>query len=144
MRACYRTVYLLFFAALGCSDASGPKTTVGQFVLVDIDGHGVPATAPSGATFLDGSIHLDEAGEAVITHRIRWPDGSEITDITRYKYEISGSRISFVGRCDVPFGLPCPIDPTGEILSNRTVVKVILPPGAAPQVYTYQKSVVVD
>jgi hypothetical protein len=139
MRVHYRTVCLLFFAALGCSDANGPKATNGQFVLVDIDGHGVPATAPSGFTVLDGSIHLDVDAEAVLTHHYRWPDESELIDVTRARYEISGSKISFFVRCDVSFGMPCPVSPTGEILNNETVVKVIWPSGAAFRVYTYQR-----
>jgi hypothetical protein len=136
---------LLVLAMVACTDPSSPPSISAQFVLVDVDGHPLPATPPSssgapGPTLVSGTMVLDIGGTALISEDRVAADGTLDNVTNHFTYTIKDSNITF------DFQVPCPINgicvapPTGQILDNGLRVQIVFPPGSAFQIYNYRVS----
>src|SRR5919204_5767051 len=105
----FRTVAgLLLSVAVGisCTAPSAPSYVTAEFVLTDVDGHGLPASSPPalglpGSTLIGAYMSLDQSGAAYIAEdRISQTTRYDMT--TPYLYGVSGSRIKF------DYANPCP------------------------------------
>jgi hypothetical protein len=134
---------LLAFVVVACTDPSAPGSISAHFGLTDVDGHLLPAVAPSGTgtagpTILSGTLSMDQAGGAIITQDWIESGGNRYTVTNNYVYTIKNSRIEFAD------AIPCPIDaicvgpPTGEILDNGLRVRVVFPFAAPFQVFVFR------
>ena len=136
---------LLALAITACTDPSSPPSISAQFVLLDVDGHPLPATAPPsvgtpGQTIVSGTIVLDLGGTAVLSEDRIAADGTHYNVTNHYTYTINNSSIKFDFQVPCPINANCVPPPTGQILDNGLRIQVVFPPGYAFQVYNFQVS----
>ena len=142
---CQKAVLLAVLAIAACTDPSSPPAISAQFVLLDVDGQPLPATAsPSvgtpGQTIVSGTMVLDLGGTAVLSEDRIAADGSHYNVTNHYIYTINNSSITFDFQVPCPINAICIAPPTGQILDNGLRIQVVFPPGSAFQVYNFQVS----
>jgi len=140
-----KAVLLAVLAIAACTDPSSPPSISAQFVLVDVDGHPLPATPPSNSgtpspTVVSGTMVLDLGGTAVLSEDRIATDGTHYNVTNHYIYTITNSSIKFDFQVPCPINAICVAPPTGQILDNGLRIQVVFPPGSAFQVYNFQVS----
>jgi hypothetical protein len=140
-----KSFLLLVLTMVACTDPSSPPAISAQFVLVDVDGHPLPATPPPstgtpGPTIISSTMVLDIGGTAFISEDIIAADGTRSNVTTHYTYTIKDSSITFAFPVPCPINANCVAPPTGQILQNGLRVQIVFPPGYTFQIYNYRVS----
>lgn len=134
---------LIAIGATGCLEPSEPSSISAEFVLIDVDGLGLPVTNPDvhgmpGSRLVAGSMALDVGGTGYIFEERVDSQNNHFSVATPYYYSVSGSHINFDFAAPCSPGALCPAPPSGEIVNEGLQVKVTFPPTAAFQVYTFR------
>jgi hypothetical protein len=137
---CQKAALLVAVATIACTDPSEPSAISAHFVLTDVDGRALPATAgTTGQTLVSGTLSLDQAGGAIISEDRIDSDGVQHSFQAGYTYTIKNSTITFE-YVSCPINANCAPPPTGQILDNGLHVQVSYPPVYLFQVYNYRVS----
>ncbi len=103
--SCQKAFLLLLFAAIGCSETTGPKLPA-TFELVNINGRPIPTyfsvTPGPTSIVLSAYLLLDTEGKALWTERRRDSAGAETAFTHTFEYRIRDGQIE-VGSFE-----PCP------------------------------------
>ena len=134
---------LIAIGVSGCIEPSAPSSIAAAFVLIDVDGLGLPVTGPDvhgmpGSRLIAGSMALNGDGTGYIFEERVDSQNNHFSVATPYFYKVSGANITFDYALPCSPGAPCPAAPSGEIVNEGLRVKVTFPPTAAFQVYTFR------
>jgi hypothetical protein len=135
---------LVAIGVTGCLQPfESPSFFGGEFVLIDVDGLGLPATGPSvhglpGSQLVAGSMSLDPGGTGYIMEQRADSQNNPFSVATQYRYRVKGTSIRF--DYIVPCGTnpQCSPPPTGEITNDGLQVRVTFPPTSNFKVYTFR------
>jgi hypothetical protein len=134
---------LIAIGATGCTAPSAPSYFTADFILIDVDGLGLPVTGPDvhgmpGSRLIAGSMSLDEAGTGYIFEERVDAQNNHFSVATPYLYGVSGPNIKFDYAIPCPYGVVCPEPPSGEIINEGLQVRVTFPPTSNFKVYTFR------
>lgn len=138
--SCQNAFLLLALAMAACTGPSDPSTISAHFILTDVDGHALPASAgtPS-STIISGAITFDQLGGAVLSED-RTDNGTLRSYTSNYIYTIQNGKIVFDYAVPCPPNANCVPPPSGAILDNGLRIQVVYSPGFVFQVYNYRVS----
>lgn len=131
-----KVAFVVAAAAIGCSDATGPTTIPGVFVLQAVNGRPLPVEIGLGIggppVLLSGTLTLNADGTAVVVERTRLATGAETTSTGVLGYELDGHNIFFVSsNCT---GAPSICVPVKGVLVNSSLSLRVVP---GPDGFTY-------
>ena len=134
---------LIAIGATGCTAPSAPSYFTADFILIDVDGLGLPVTGPDvhgmpGSRLIAGSMSLDEAGTGYIFEERVDAQNNHFSVATPYLYGVSGPNIKFDYAIPCPYGVVWPEPPSGEIINEWLQVRVTFPPTSNFKVYTFR------
>jgi hypothetical protein len=120
-----------------------PSFFGGEFVLIDVDGLGLPANGPSvhgvpGSRLVAGSMSLDPGGTGYITEQRVDSQNNPFSVATQYRYTVKGTSIRFDYIVPCATNLQCSPPPTGEITNDGLQVRVTFPSTSNFKVYTFR------
>ena len=135
---------LIAVGVTGCFGPFEPPSFFGgEYVLIDVDGLGLPVDGPSvhglpGSRLIAGSMSLDPSGTGYIMEQRVDAQNNSFSVATQWRYSVKGTSIKFNYLSPCTISTQCSAPPAGEITNDGLQVRVTFPSTSNFKVYTFR------